>query len=66
MNNFKKLLSELKHIELGQREKDILNDLTTIQIDHEVPEWYLSFWLFDRHWYWFQATFRDWVLSITN
>ena len=38
MNNFKKLLSELKHIELGQREKDILNDLTTIQIDHEVPE----------------------------
>lgn len=66
MQKFEQLLWALGTIELWYREKEILKNLTIIQQELNVPENYLCFWLFDINWDWFQATFRDGKLSITN
>ena len=57
---------ENKHIMIDCfREKDTLDKLEKIERDFEVPEWYLTFEFIGKE-NSFQATLKDWVLSITN
>ena len=65
VNSFKELFQGLLTMDLENREVSILENLYSIKLDTDVPEWYKHFKIGDMNWNYFYATKRNWSRSIT-